>query len=209
MALTSSEVARLKYELGFNVLAVGAEPYIGVAALFEQVIQPYTTGGASTTSSTSVTAATTPTPVALLLADATQVSAGDVLIVDVDARQERATVQSKSGSSVTALLSLAHTGTYPVVVEGGESIIRAILNRLRAIDGLGQGGESGAMGELLGVAGLKRIDDIEFFGSGSTSETRMGQLMRMRDYWRDELASILGIERMNGSSSGGSDVAVC
>lgn len=208
MALTSSEVARLKYEMGFNVLAVGAEPYIGVAALFEQVIQPYTTGGASTTSSTGVTAATTPTPVALLLADATQVSAGDVLIVDVDARQERATVSNKSGSNVTVQLSLAHTGTYPVTVEGGESIIRAILNRLRAIDGLGQGGESGAMGELLGVAGLKRIDDIEFFGSGSTSETRMGQLMRMRDYWRDELASVLGIERLNGSSSGGSDCAV-
>lgn len=207
MALTSSEVARIKYELGYNVLSVGAEPYIGVTALFDQVIQPYLDAGASTTSNTAVTAATTPTPVALALADASEVAAGSVVIVDVDGRQERATVQSKSGSNVTVQLSLAHSGTYPVTVEGPESIIRSILQRLQSIAGLGASGESGAMGELLGVAGVKRIDDIEFFGGETLSTSRMTQLMKQREYWRDELATALGVERLNGSG-GGSDCAV-
>jgi hypothetical protein len=39
--LTDSEISRLKYETGFNLLTVGAEPYIGVTALFSQVIQPF------------------------------------------------------------------------------------------------------------------------------------------------------------------------
>lgn len=40
MALLDSELARIKWHLGFNLLDVGATPYIGVAAIFEQVIQP-------------------------------------------------------------------------------------------------------------------------------------------------------------------------
>ena len=63
MALTSAEVRRIRYELGYNVLAVGAEPYVGVTQLFEQVIQPYLTAGASTTSSTAVVASSTGAPI--------------------------------------------------------------------------------------------------------------------------------------------------
>ncbi len=207
MALLTSEVARLKYELGFNLLAVGAEPYIGVAALFEQVIQPYLLGGAMTTSSTTVAAASTPTAVSLALASAAGISVGDALIVDVDSLQERATIRSLSGVTAGVLLSKAHSGTYPVTVEGGESIIRAILQRLQALSGLGV--EGGAMSGAIETAGIKKVDEIEFFGTGTWSGSQMSLLIRQREYWRDELANALGIERLNGSgASGGSDVSV-
>lgn len=212
MALTDSEVARIKYELGYNVLAVGAEPYIGVVAMFEQVIQPYTTGGASTTSSTPVTAATSPTPQTLTLASATGFATGNVIIVDVDSRQERATIQNLSGASATVLLSLAHTGTYPVVVEGGESVIRDILRELRLIAS-GMNGSAGVMTTMQSRLGLKRVDDVEFFGGGNTLASQgvdpLTQIIQLREYWRDELARVLGVVRLNAkSSSGGSDIGV-
>ncbi len=184
--LLDSEIARIKHELGFPLLDVGAEPYIAHVALFEQVIKPYLSGGAATTSSTSVSASAAPSPVALTLASVAGVSAGAALIVDVDARQERATVASISGSNVIVQLAKAHSGTYPVVVEGGESIIRSILMRLATI------GESTIV-DAVETAGLKRVDEIEFHPDGA----RITSVTKLRDYWRDELASALGIERLN------------
>lgn len=204
MALLASEVARLKYELGYNVLAVGAEPYIGIVALFDQVIQPYVTGGAATTSSTAVTAATTPTVVTLALASATGIAVGDALIVDVDSFQERATIRSLSSTNASVALSKAHSGTYPVTVEGSESIIRAILRKLQALSGLGA---EGLLDEAVDAAGVKKVDEIEFFGADG-GESRMKQTLKMREYWRDELASVLGIERLNAAAGGGSECAV-
>lgn len=207
MALLASEVQRLRYELGFNVLSVGAEPYIGVSQLFEQVIAPYLTSGAVTTSNTPVTAASAPTPVTLTLASITGVASGAVVIVDVDSLQERATIRNLSGSTIDVLLQKAHSGTYPVTVEGGESIIRAILTKLQVIAGLGD--QDSALDEVLAVAGVKKVDEIEFFGGGSSAESPMQAVFRLREYWRDELASAIGIDRLNGGDSGaGSNLSV-
>lgn len=187
MALLDAELYRLKYELGFNLLNVGAEPYIGVAAIFDQVIQPYLSAGATTTSSTSVTAASSPTPVTLTLASATGVAANATLVVDVDSRQERATVQSITGNDVTVMLSLAHTGTYPVTVEGGESIVRDLLRRLRTIaDSLAS--------DAISSAGVKSVDEIEFFGEAGM--TRAQHLVSEQSRLRNELASALGLPNM-------------
>jgi hypothetical protein len=49
MALTDSEVARCKAELGYSVLSNGASPWIDIVAIFEQVIQPYLDGEEETT----------------------------------------------------------------------------------------------------------------------------------------------------------------
>lgn len=205
MALTDAEVQRCKYELGYNLLAVGAEPYIGFVAVFDQVIQPYTLGGTATTSATPVTAATTPTPQSLVLASIGDIVAGSVVLVDVDTRQERATVQSVSGLSITLQLSLAHTGTYPVVLEGGESIIRDILEELRAV--------ADSISNLKDRVGLKQVDEVQFFGGGQTLASQgidpMTHTLNLREYWRDELARCLGIPRLNAkNSSGGSEIGV-
>ena len=193
MALLDSEIARIKWHLGFNVLSVGAEPYFGYVSIFDQVIQPYVAAGASSTSSTSVTAATTPTPVTLTLASATGFVAGAACIVDVDSRQERATIQSVSGSTITLLLSKAHSGTYPVAIEGPESIVRDVLSKCDAA--------WTAYSEAITNAGLKQLGqgEIEWFPEGSGN----GALSSARatlTAWRNELGSLLGLAPNGGPS---------
>lgn len=212
MALLTSEILKIKAELGYNVLTINSEPMIGHHAIFEQVIQPYTSAGASTTSSTPVVAAGTPTPTSLVLTSATGITAGDVVVVDVDARQERATVQSLSGATMTVQLALAHTGSYPVTVEGGESLIRDCLTQLRLLT-VGMNGAAGTISSIRSRVGLKKVDDIEFFGGGNTLASQgrdpLAAVFELREYWRDELADLLGIVRLNDKrNSGGSEVSV-
>ena len=212
MALTTAEHQRIKYELGYPNLDNAAEPYIGIHAFFSAVLQPYLLHGAATTSSTPVTASTTPTAQTLTLASGTGFAAGDVVVVDVDDRQERATIQAFSGVSATVLLSKAHAGTYPVIVEGAESIIRDILNELRLLTS-GMGGKAGAISSIRSRVGIKRVDDVEFFGGGQTLASQgvdpLTQVLQLREMWRDELAQAIGIPRLNGkNNSGGSDVSV-
>jgi len=201
VALLDSEIARCKYELGYNLLTIGAEPYIGVARVFELVIQPNLLAGATTTSATVVTAVAAgalASPVTLTLASATGFSSGDRVIIDVDDRQEAATVQNVAGSTITVLLSKAHTGTYPVTVERGESIVREILGRLRDIaNKLGT--------NVVQQVGIKKVDEIEFFGGNMYSIRR--EMQRMQDYWRNELASALGVRNLR-TANAGSEIAV-
>lgn len=191
MALTTSEVTRIKAELGYPLLSTSAEPYIGIAAIFDQVIRPYLLEGASTTCTTAVTAAASPTPVTLTIASATGFAAGNTVIIDVDERQESATVQSLSGASIVVLLSLAHSGTYPVTVEGGESIIREMLATLRSFTG-----PTGKIAKAAEQAGLKKVDEIEFFDAsqrtGGTGSSVLDGILANQMYHRDELAQLLG-----------------
>ena len=184
MALLDSELQRVRYELGYNTLNAGAEPYISVVAVFDQIVKTYLEAGATTTSATAVAAATAPSQVTLTLASGTGFHAGDRVVVDVDSRQESAHVQSVGVNTITLLLSNVHTGTYPVTVEGGESMVRMILTKLYAI------GQS--LGELsVSTAGIRRVDEIEFFGSSEIN--RVSQLKDLQMKWRDELASVLGV----------------
>ena len=199
MALLDSEIARCKYELGYNLLTVGAEPYIGVARVFELVIQPNMLAGAITTSSTAVTAVAAgalASPVTLTLASVTGFSVGDRVIIDVDDRQEAAMVQSISGSTITLLLSKTHSGTYTLTVERGESIVREILARLRGIaDKLGTA--------AVQQAGIAKVDEIEFFQG---MQGVRYELQRLQTYWRNELSSALGVRNLR--SSVGGEIAV-
>lgn len=187
MALLTAELYRLKYELGLNLLAVGAEPYIGISSLFEQVIQPYLNAGAVTSSSTAVTPTTVgePEQFTLTLDSATGFATFARAVVDVDSRQEIATVQSVSGNTVTLLLSQTHSGTFPVTVEGGESIIREILRSIADI--------ATELGESFSSAGIERVDEIKFFRSQGGGSSRHDELRAQREYYRRELASALGI----------------
>ncbi len=185
MALTTDEIYRIRAELGYNVLQAGAAPYIGVVEVFNQVIAAYMTAGAATTSSTVVAAVTAPTPIALTLASAVGFSAGNRVVVDVDDRQEMATVQSVAAPAITVLLSKAHTGTYPVQIDGGETIVRECLSRIRSVtDALGD--------TAITAAGIKRADEIEFFGSRGESSV-FASLTAEREHWRQELADVLGV----------------
>ena len=202
MALTTSEVQRIKAELKYHLLTVSAEPMIGYYATFEQVIQPYLQAGASTTVTltTAIAAATTPTPQTLPLASATGFSAFDRVVIDVDDRQEVATIQLLDGTDMTVLLSKAHSGTFPVMVEGGEAFIRQILHRLDSIAvELGEG--------ATGAAGVKRVDEITFHDSRGGS--RLASLEDVQAHWRDKLAAALGVENLwNQHQASGASVAL-
>lgn len=184
MALLTSEIQRIKFELGYALLSNSAAPWVDTVSIFEQVIQPYLQAGATTTSSTTVSASSAPTPVTLVLASADGVASGDRLVVDVDIRQEIATIQSLTGTSAVVLLQKAHTGTYPVTVEGGESLVREVLGRIADV--------KLKLSANYGAGALKKVDEVEWYqaGKGATYFGVLGENLR---FWRNELASMLGI----------------
>lgn len=202
MALSDSELARCKRELGFSLLSSGAQAYVeDHTFLWEQIIQPFVLDVADTTSSTTVTAATTPTPVALTLGSATGFAANDRVVIDVDSRLETPTIQSVSGSTITVLLSLAHSGTYGVTVDGPVTIVRNILRELSNLES--------TIGRLRSRVGIKKAgDEVEFFGGGATLASQgidpLTQTLQLRETWRDELMSAFGLRsRPNGANTGG------
>lgn len=200
MSILDSELERIKAELGYNVLTIGALPYVGFSQMFTNVIQTYMSSGASTTSSTTVAAAASPTPATLVLTSGTNFATGQRVVIDVDDRQEIVTAQNVSGANLTALLTLAHSGTYPVTVEGGETLIREQLTRLRVINA--------QITAAASTAGIKRVDVIEFYGGGTGGQgggtAQIDVLYKQRDRARDELAALCGIRNAWRDRSQGS-----
>ena len=200
MSLSTSEVARLKFELGWNVLTTGAEPYIGITNLFDQIVVPNLPAGAATTSSTAVVAASAPTLVSLTLADPASFAAGERVWVGVDDNLETATVQSISGSVIAVSLMKAHSGTYPVSVDGGEAMVRELLDRIKAT--------KAQLGSVFGTGALKKVDEIEFYNA--SGKTQFGLLGDQLMWWRDELASLLNVPNAwRWKRGGGATVSVC
>lgn len=195
MALLDSEIQRIRFELGYTVLGVNSEPYVEYFGTINRIVALYLNAGATTTSTTTVAVADVLTQRTLTLASATGFVAGATIYVDVLPQQERAVVQSISGSNVVVYLQKAHVGSYPVTVDGGESIIREKLAQLYAIDE--------KLSAALNTAGLKRVDDIEFYG-GTKATSQAVMLSQLRDMRRDELASALGVVNLHKVRKGGS-----
>jgi hypothetical protein len=163
-------------------------PYVDIVSMFEQVILPYTQAGATTTSNTAVAAKTLATWTAITLTDSTGFHAGDRVVLDVDGQQEIAIVPSITGDTIGVYISKAHSANgYPVTVEGGEAIVRQHLHRLDDI--------AAKMGEATAGAGVKQLDqgDVIFFESKGGGSAQFTDLQAQRDYWRDELASTIGV----------------
>ncbi len=199
MALLQSELERCKAELGYSLIGVG-QPYIGgVTAIFEQVISPYLSAGATTTSAAGVTPDTPPTPKTITLALATGFASGARVVVDVDARQETVTASLVSGTSLTALFTKIHSGTYPVTVEGGESLVREKLAELWTV--------RATRAKAKGRGALKAyVGDIEYYDTGKSAWESSTQEI---DILRDELAAILGVENLwNRKKAAGSRLSV-
>jgi hypothetical protein len=188
VALLDSEIQRIRFELGYTVMGVNAEPYLEYFGTIDRIVSLYLNAGATTTSSTTVAVASTLTQRTLTLASATGFSAGATVYIDVLPQQERAMVQSVSGSTIVVYLQKAHVGTYPVTVDGGEAIIREKLAQLYDIDL--------KTSASINTAGLKRVDDIEFYG-GTKATSQATMLAQLRDMRRDELASALGVANLH------------
>lgn len=204
--LNTSEIQRIKAELGFSQLTVGAEPYIGISRFFEQVAIPNLETGGLTTSATAVAAAASPTPVSLTLTSTLSLNVYDRVIVDVDTAQEEATVQSVVGLVLVVSLFKAHgvAGAYPVAVEGGESMVRLYLERCRRIaEQIARWGPR---------AGVKKADEVEFFGGagrGGKEPSGFKTLEEMQRYFRSELCTLLfGVGDISSFGNSGGRVAM-
>lgn len=201
MGLSNAEIVRLRAELGYNAVQV-ANPYLTAYALFETVIQTYVEDGGETTSSTTVIATGgDPAVTSLTLVSATGFNAGDRVIVDVDSLEERATIRSVSGSAISVLLALGHSGTYRVAVDGGVAMVREKLGYIRAL--------TDQIQTMAKAAGVKMADsDVEFFSPRDMNKTMgpAGALWQQREWEREELANFLGVvylrKQRRGSASG-------
>jgi hypothetical protein len=191
MAFSTQELYRIKRELGYHLLTVGSLPYIGYASLFESVINTNIADEVTTTASLSRTATSGAVPTSVTLASATGFAAGARVVVDVDDRTETVTIQSLSGAVATLPLRKAHSGTVPVSLEGPISMAREILRKIETV--------RERMATTYGEGAIRKVDEVEFWNA---NRSVFGALGDQLDYWRSELASVLGIH--NARSAGGS-----
>jgi hypothetical protein len=193
--LSSSDLQRVKFELGFNQLNVGAEPYLSITRAFEQVIVPNLNAGELNTSTTLVPATAAPTPVVLQLQNViSSITLLDHVLIDVDDATEYATVVDintvSSPNTITVRLTKAHgsggTG-YPVNQEGGVQMVRFYLQRCRKI--------ADRIDRFGARAGVKKADEMEFFGGaggrGGKEPSGFKTLSDIQQYWRSELCMLL------------------
>jgi hypothetical protein len=102
-------------------------------------------------------------------------------------------VRAISGANVTLLLSGEHSGTYPVTVEAGEAIVREMLRRIQDV--------KAQMAQTFGEGTLRKVDEIEWYQSPGTL---FGNLGNQLAFWRDELASSLGVASLWRQRTSGS-----
>ena len=183
--LTEDEMERIKAELYVHVLDTGAAPYFNFPAAFD-VVRDHVTSStvASTTSTTTVSAAG---PTTITLASATGYVAGQRIVIDCDEAREVVTIRSLAGAEASVVCKKTHSGTYPIEVESGLTIVRGIMADIESVDQSQRGG--------VDSVGVKRVDEIEFFGlNEGGSAIASGE--RYRAMLRTRLAATCGVTAM-------------
>ena len=202
MPFSTSQLERIKAELGYNVMQVGADPYIGVHQIFEVVIQTNIAAEITTTTvmSVAITVAASPTTNVLSLVSVTGFAAGARVFIDVDTRKENVTIQALAGNDITVQLVKAHDGEVPVSLEGPIPLALEKLCRILEV--------KNEMAQTFGYGALKAVDEIEFYNTAGDI-TLFGSLGQQLKYWRTELASILGVPSLwEQRAAAGSRIAV-
>lgn len=180
--LTDDELARIKYEVLDNVLALGAEPYITIYAVYDIIRDNVVSSSvAPTTSSTAVTAVGS---VTLTLASVTGFAVGQKVQLDTDEARETVTIRAIAGSTINVLCRKLHAGTYPVEVESALTLVRGLLSDLARLDETERDAYSGL--------GIKSVDEVQFFGAGEGGTT-VEQIAKARTSRRESLARACGI----------------
>ena len=196
--LSEIELDRVKFEAMDNVLGFGAVPYASIRNVYG-IIQSNVQSSSvdPTTSSTAVTAAGA---VTLTLADATGITAGVRVVLDVDDAREVVTVRNVAGSVISVVCAKPHAGTYPVEIESALTIVRGLLADLETL--------SQRERTLYTSAGVKSVDgEVEFFGPSERGGA-LGAIMSARIAKRLELTRSCGIawivrEVLSRDSGGG------
>lgn len=166
MALTTAEQESLRFHLGYGNIGAAGAPYTpdGYLEIIDQVVSANLSTGTETSATTSVSAnsTTTVTPAAM-----TGIAANVSLVVDVGDEAEVVVVKAVSGSTFTAKFEKAHTTAgYPISTMCGVARCRMML--WDADKAWGKLQELG----IVSRAGIKRADEVEFFGKGSYLDER-------------------------------------
>ena len=208
MALSSTEVDRIRYALGYPVTRIGAEPYITYAAVFDKAIIPYLTDVGST-SATAVTAVVAGADVAVTVAinptlpqypNGLAFVVGVIVAVDVGPTSEQSIIKAVSGNVLTLTLSNAHgaLAPYPIVLAGAEQIIRDILTRLDDINT--------ELRIAVKGSGVQQVDEVQLYANtkGRTKQAdKFGALMFQRDQARTDLSDAIGLVNLRTARRGG------
>lgn len=195
MALTDDELQRVRAELADNVLDLGALPYIGHRNIYDVIKANVSASSvAATSSSTAVTAAGATT---LTLGTTSGLVAGTKVQLDADDARETVSVRAVSGSTISVVCRKTHSGTYPVEVESGLTLVRGCLADLAVLQD--------RVNDAAASAGIKKVDEVEFFGPADgrsvLDELRRAQYARRLDLARlCGLGAILGINSRHGGS---------
>lgn len=177
MPFTDSELQRVKLELGYNLLEIGAEPFIGHSALFD-VVQENLPDEVATTATGTVAAGYA----TITLASATGFATGDRVFVDVGSRKELIVIQNLASTSLSAVFKNDHEGTFQVILEGALSLSRDCLDKIEQL--------KSQLASKFGFGALKKVDEIEFYQSGGTSGV-FGPTGESLTFWRGQLRTIL------------------
>jgi hypothetical protein len=192
--LSSDEMARIKLELGDTVLAVGAQPWIGIRSVWD-VIQTYVESSsvAATSSSTTVSAAG---PTTVTVASATGLVAGTRVQIDVDGQRETCTIRNVAGSVLSLVARKVHSGTYPVEVESALTLVRGVLSDLISLEQVTSLSSFDSLG-------LRRVDEVEWSERGQSYWIEYG-----RGILRRRLATACGVGWIYTASRGSSALEV-
>lgn len=175
--LNDVEMDRLRAELGFNVLTIGAVPYIPHVVIFDLIRDYVSSTFDPTTSSTAVSAAG---PSTITVADATNIVQFGQYVIDTGAQQEVVTCGNIATTTFSGVFAKTHSGTYPVERESRLTLVRTILAKLTTLEDV--------IYRAMSQSGIKKVDEIEFFGSSGES-SRLQQLTDTRTMLRRELAA--------------------
>lgn len=191
--LTDDEMHRIRYECGEHLLAIGAEPYIAHAYVFD-LVRDYC-ASSSTVATTSATAVTSAGPTVLTVALITGLAQFDKVVLDVDDSRETVTIRSITGSTFSCICRKTHSGTYPVEKESAITIVRGILSDLTRIEIEGN--------DVTAVGGLKKVDEVEW--KDSPNDTPIGGWLQARAAMRASLAGAIGLTSLlRRNTDGGS-----
>lgn len=178
MALSESELARIRAELLDQITDAAAEPYLGYRSIYS-VIQSNVSASA-TAATTSSSTVSTLGATTITVASATGISASDRVVLDVDRQRETVTVRDVSGSVLSVVCQKTHSGTYPVEIESALTIVRGLLQDLSDLEIH----EQAAFASL----GLKRVDEVEWSDSGASA-----RIESQRAVLRKRLAAVCGL----------------
>lgn len=177
--LTTDEMARIKLELGDTVLAVGAQPWIGIRSVWDVIAQYVESSAVAPTSSSTTVAAAGPTTITV--ASATGLTAGVRVQLDCDGQRETCTVRSVAGSVLSLVARKTHSGTYPVEVESALTLVRGVLSDLIALEQVTTIASFDSLG-------LRRVDEVEWAERGQSYYVEYG-----RGILRRRLATACGV----------------